>query len=219
MVRMKMILARAFVLSLFFPLIACSANPPAPADSAPPSQAAASAPEPTAAKTAVAELSNPANYIIQPGDLLEVSVWREKDLQREVLVRPDGGINFPLVNEMMAAGNTLGQLRQALTEKLAKYVPDPVVTISIKQSSGNKIYVVGKVKQPGEFVATRNMDVMQALSMAGGPTPFASVNNIKILRRKNGELTAIPFKYSRVEKGKDLEQNILLQGGDVIVVP
>ena len=111
------------------------------------------------------------------------------------------------------------QLQKELASKLSKYVPDPVVTVAVKQSLGNKIYVVGKINRPGEFVANRNMDVMQALSMAGGPTPYASVNKIKILRRVNGELKSIPFKYSRVEKGEDLEQNIVLQGGDVVVVP
>lgn len=168
----------------------------------------------TADKTAASD-----SYIIQPGDLLEISVWKEKDLDKEMMVRPDGGLNFPLAGDIVAAGRTTEQLQKELTAKLAKYVPDPVVTVSIKQSSGNKIYVVGKVNKPGDFTVIRNVDVMQALSMAGGPTPYASVNNIKILRRVNGELKSIPFEYSQVEKGKNLEQNIVLHGGDIIVVP
>jgi len=158
-------------------------------------------------------------YIIQPGDVLFITVWKEKDLQAEVTVRPDGGLNFPLAGEIMGSGNTIEQLQKDIATKLTKYVPDPVVTIAIKQSSGNKIYVVGKVNRPGDYVAIRNMDVMQALSMAGGPTPYASVNNIKILRRVNGEQKTFRFKYSHVEKGEDLEQNIVLQGGDIVVVP
>lgn len=158
-------------------------------------------------------------YLIQPGDILQVSVWKEKDLQAEVAVRPDGGMNFPLTGEILASGKTVEQLQKDIATKLSKFVPDPVVTVVVKQSAGYKIYVVGKVNRPGEFIGTRNMDVMQALSLAGGPTPYASVNSIKILRRVNGELKSIPFKYSRVEKGKDLEQNIVLQGGDVVVVP
>lgn len=158
-------------------------------------------------------------YMIQPGDELFISVWKEKDLQTVVTVRPDGVINFPLAGEVMASGSTIEQLQKNLAAKLAKYVPDPVVSIAIKQSSGNKIYVVGKVARPGDYVAIRNMDVMQALSMAGGPTPYASVNKIKILRRVNGEQKTFLFKYSRVEKGEDLEQNIILQGGDVVIVP
>ena len=158
-------------------------------------------------------------YEIGPEDLLDISVWKEKDLQRELMVRPDGGLNFPLVGDVIASGKSVEQLQKELASKLSKYVPDPVVTVAVKQSLGNKIYVVGKINRPGEFVANRNMDVMQALSMAGGLTPYASVNKIKILRRVNGEQKVFLFKYSRVEKGEDLEQNIVLQGGDVVVVP
>lgn len=158
-------------------------------------------------------------YVIQPGDVLQIMVWKEKDLQAELMVRPDGGLNFPLAGEIAAAGKTVEQLQKDLKDKLAKYVPDPVVTVSVKQGLGNKIFIIGKVNRPGEYVANRNMDVMQALSLAGGPTPYASVNSIKILRRVNGEQKAFRFKYSRVEKGEDLEQNIILQGGDVVVVP
>jgi polysaccharide export outer membrane protein len=158
-------------------------------------------------------------YIIQPGDIITVSVWKEKDLQGEYAVRPDGGLNFPLAGEIVAAGKTIEQLQMDIAAKLTKYVPDPVVTVTIKQAQGNKIYVVGKVNKPGEYFANRNVDVMQALSMAGGPNPYASVNKIKILRRINGEQKTFVFKYSQVEKGKNLEQNIVLQGGDVVVVP
>jgi polysaccharide export outer membrane protein len=158
-------------------------------------------------------------YLVQPGDLLIVEVWKEKDLQREVMVRPDGGLDFPLIGNIDVSGKTIEQLQTEVATKLAKYVPDPVVTISVKQSLGNKIYVVGKVNRPGDYIVIRNTDVMQALSMAGGLTPYASANKIKILRREHGALRTIPFKYSQVEKGKDLEQNIILQGGDVVVVP
>lgn len=159
------------------------------------------------------------DYTIQAGDILEISVWREQDLEKTLLVRPDGGINFPLLSDLIAAGKTLEQLQKELATKLAKFVPDPVVTVSVKQAQGNKIYVIGKVNRPGEVVANRNMDVMQALSVAGGPTPFAAVNKIKILRRINDEQKTFLFKYSQVEKGRNLEQNIVLQGGDIVVVP
>lgn len=158
-------------------------------------------------------------YIIQPGDILAISVWKEKDLQGEFAVRPDGGINFPLAGDIVVAGKTIEQIQVDIAAKLTKYVPDSVVTASVKQSQGNKIYVVGKVNKPGEFVSNRTIDVMQALSMAGGPNPYASVNKIKIIRRVNGEQKIFYFKYSRVEKGEDLEQNIVLQGGDIVVVP
>lgn len=201
---------KILIISLFLVLTACSTTPAIPAGG---NTASVGAPSATSQPTRP-------DYVIQPGDILDVSVWKEKDLQREVMVRPDGGLNFPLAGDVTASGKTLEQLQKDIATKLAKYVPDPAVTVAIKQSQGNKIYVIGKVNRPGDFTSNRTMDVMQALSMAGGPTPYASVNKIKILRRdSNGELKSFPFKYSRVEKGEDLEQNITLQGGDVVVVP
>ena len=158
-------------------------------------------------------------YEIQPGDVLEVSVWKEEALLKQVLVRPDGGISFPLAGNIVAAGKSVEELQSLITEKLTKYIPDPVVTVSTQQLSGNKVYVIGKVQRPGEFVANRYMDVVQALSVAGGMTPYAAANKIKVLRRENGQLTAIPFRYGDIEKGEDLEQNIMLQSGDVVLVP
>jgi len=158
-------------------------------------------------------------YSIQPGDVLQVSVWKEEDLTQQVIVRPDGRISFPLAGEIKAAGESVGNLRSLLSERLKKYIPDPVVTVSVIQLTGNTIYVIGKVNRPGAFPIARNVDVMQALTLAGGTSTYASLNNIKILRRENGELKAIPFEYGDVEKGKHLEQNIVLKAGDVVVVP
>ena len=158
-------------------------------------------------------------YRIQSGDILEVSVWNEESLLRQVLVRPDGGLSFPLVGNVQAAGKSVAELQLLITERLTKYIPDPVVTVAIQKLDGNKVYVIGKVARPGEFVANRYMDVVQALSMAGGMTPYAADNKIKVLRRENGKLTAIPFRYGDIEKGEDLEQNIMLQSGDVVLVP
>ena len=158
-------------------------------------------------------------YRIQPGDVLDVSVWKEEDLMKQVLVRPDGGMSFPLVGNIQAAGKSVAELQQALTERLAKYIPDPVVTVATLKLDGNKVYVIGKVARPGEFQANRYMDVVQALSMAGGMTPYAADNKITILRRENGKQRSIPFRYGDIEKGEDLEQNIILQSGDVVVVP
>ena len=158
-------------------------------------------------------------YKIQPGDVLEVSVWKEENLLKQVLVRPDGGISFPLAGNVVATGKSVEELQSLITEQLTKYIPDPVVTVSTQQLNGNKVYVIGKVARPGEFVANRYMDVVQALSVAGGMTPYAAANKIKVLRRENGQLTAIPFRYGDIEKGEDLEQNIMLQSGDVVLVP
>jgi len=167
-----------------------------------------------AAETAAADL-----YRLQPGDILQISVWKEDGMNNQVVVRPDGRINFPLVGEAQASGSSVEALRQLITEKLKKYIPDPVVSVAIQQLSGNIVYVIGKVNRPGPFPIVRDVDVMQALSMAGGTSTYASLNNIKILRREDGKLRAIPFEYGDVAKGKHLGQNIILQAGDVVVVP
>lgn len=158
-------------------------------------------------------------YTIRAGDILQVSVWKEEDLQLEVLVRPDGGFSLPLVGEVQATGKTTEDLRKEITKRLSTYVPDAVVTVAVRQTTGNKIYVLGKVNKPGEFLMNRSVDVMQALSMAGGASPFADVNDIRILRREGTEQRAMEFKYDQVSRGKRLEQNIILQSGDVVVVP
>lgn len=158
-------------------------------------------------------------YRIQPGDVLIVSVWKEKDLQSEVLVRPDGGLSFALVGDLQASGRTVEELRATVHERLRKYIPDPSVTIAVRQIGGNRVYVLGKVNRPGEFPFSQPIDVMQALSLAGGATSFAALDEIQILRREQGRQTALRFRYSEVEGGRKLEQNILLRSGDTVVVP
>ncbi len=158
-------------------------------------------------------------YTVQPGDVLEVSVWREEDLQRPVLVRPDGGISFPLVGELNAMGMSVVDIDDEITKRLARYIPEPEVNVSIQQVVGNTVYVVGKVNQPGQIVAARPLDVMQALGIAGGLNRFAAGDDIKILRRSKGVQTVIFFNYDQIEKGQDLTQNIPLEPGDVIIVP
>lgn len=158
-------------------------------------------------------------YNVQPGDILEVSVWREADLQREVLVRPDGRFSFPLAGDVDATGKTVAELREEITARLQKYIPDLVVTVTVKSILGNKIYVLGQVNNPGEFVVNPRVDVMQALSMAGGTTAFAALNDIVVLRREGDSQRAIRFAYKDVEKGRSLDQNIILTSGDVVVVP
>jgi polysaccharide export outer membrane protein len=161
-----------------------------------------------------------ATYAVQPGDTLSISVWKEPDLQGPiVLVRPDGTFSFPLVGQVDARGKSVTDLQQLITERLRKYISDPVVTVSVQEIKGNKVYVIGQVQKPGEFIVNPRVDVMQALSMAGGTTPFASLGGIVILRRTGGNQVALPFHYTDVVKGKDLAQNIELQSGDVVVVP
>jgi polysaccharide biosynthesis/export protein len=163
-------------------------------------------------------VADDAAYRLNPGDLIFVSVWKEQDMQGEVLVLPDGTISFPLAGQLMAGGHTTEEVEKVITERLQKYIPDAVVTVSVLNLTGNKIYVIGAVNRPGEFQVGRPIDVMQALSLAGGLTPFAGEGSIKVLRRENGEDIVIPFDYSDVKNGEQLEMNIELKSGDVVVV-
>lgn len=164
-------------------------------------------------------------YRINGGDTLHISVYGERDLDRDVAVEPDGGIAFPLVGNLNARGLTLSELSKKIADALRggnmlPNVTDPEVTVSLVKSSGNSFSVIGQVKQPGTFVTDTQVDVMQALSLAGGLTPFASKSRIIVLRREGGGVQKkIPFDYSDVEDGEHLDMNIVLQGGDVVVVP
>jgi polysaccharide export outer membrane protein len=190
-----------------------------PSRSPPPPVHRAPAPKPATAPTVEAPKAEPLAYKIQPGDILIVSVWKETDLQTDVVVRPDGGFSFPLAGDIPAAGHTIEEVRAMLGERLSKYISDPVVTVAIKQIGGNHIYVVGKVNKPGEFPLSGPIDVMQALGLAGGATPFASLNDIRVIRREDDRQIAIRFRYHDIENGRGLDQNILLHSGDTVVVP
>lgn len=165
--------------------------------------------------TAASEVS----YKVLPGDLLSVSVWKEPDLQLELLVRPDNAISFPLAGEISTRNRSVSDIQVELTKRLQRYIADPVVTVSVVEVLGNKVYVIGQVKDPGQFVVNPQVDVLQALSMAGGATPFADLDNIRILRRKNRVQTALSFNYKDVIRGRNLSQNVMLESGDVVVVP
>ncbi|MFW5444439.1 MAG: polysaccharide biosynthesis/export family protein [Methylococcaceae bacterium] len=166
------------------------------------------------------EVPDSITYHVQPGDVLDVTVWKEEGLQQEVMVRPDGGMSFPLAGDFIAQGKSLIEIQQVISERLSQYIADPVVTVAAKQLLGNKIYVIGKVNKPGEYIVNRYIDVMQALSMAAGVTPFSAVNDIKILRRdQNGNQQSFDFRYGDVADGENLAQNIILKSGDVVVVP
>ena len=168
---------------------------------------------------ATGAMAQDANYTVKPGDLLSINVWKEPDLQKETLVRPDGSFSFPLVGEVDAKGKTVADLNKTMSQRLAKYISDPVVTVAIQEIKGNKVYVIGQVNKPGEFIMNPSVDVMQALSMAGGTTPFASLGDIVVLRRTPAGKQAVPFRYNDVVKGRRMDQNIDLQAGDVVVVP
>jgi polysaccharide export outer membrane protein len=191
---------------------------PSAVSQAPVAKATGVATPPTAVTAPPAGISP--QYRLQPGDLVIITVWKEKDLETEALVRPDGGLSFPLVGDVTAAGHTIEEVRATLVQRLRPYIPDPVVTVAIKTIGGNHVYVIGKVQRPGEFTFSRPLDVMQALSLAGGATPFASLNDIVILRRQNGAAERVlHFHYGDVARGKHMEQNVILESGDTVVVP
>lgn len=158
------------------------------------------------------------DYMIGPDDALDIAVWKEETLQRKVVVRPDGKISFPLIGEIPAASRSAEDLQQEITVRLKKYIPDPVVTVVVEKVA-YKIYVIGEVKNSGQYQVGHYLDVVQALALAGGLTPYAAENKIKILRRENGVERVIQFEYGKVESGSDLKQNIILKRGDVVVVP
>ena len=158
-------------------------------------------------------------YFLGPEDVLLISVWKDEQLTREVVVRPDGMISFPLVGDVPAEGRTVEDLRAELVKRLNRYIPNANVTVAVTKVLSYKVYVVGRVTKPGEYLVGHYTDVLQALSLAGGLTPFAAENDIKVIRRIKGEQLVFPFRYSDVRKGRDLDQNILLQRGDVVMVP
>ena len=168
---------------------------------------------------AAAETYERPAYTVNPGDILSISVWKEADLQRQVIIRPDGAFSFPLAGEIKAEGKSIPEIQTLLTERLERFIPEPVITIATETVDGHNIYVIGQVNRPGQFNVSAAVDVTQALSIAGGTSTFANLDKIKILRRNNGTLIAIPFDYSDIEKGKRLHQNIVLEPGDVVVVP
>ena len=167
----------------------------------------------------VAAWAQESTYRLGPGDILEISVWKDESLSREIIVPPDGVISFPLIKDIDGTSLTVTKLREIVTKKLEEYIPDATVTVMLLKADSLTAYVIGKVNKPGQFPITLETNVMQALSMAAGLNPFADSDKIIILRQENGKNIKIPFDYDEVKKGENLEQNILLRRGDVVVVP
>jgi polysaccharide export outer membrane protein len=159
------------------------------------------------------------NYLIGPGDVIDISVWKDETLTKSVVVLPDSRISFPLIGEVTAGGKTVAQLKKEIESKLASYVPDITLSLEVRQVNSMLIYVIGRVNAPGRFVLNVNVNVLQALSMAGGLTPFAKRDKIKIFRQEENKTHIFNFQYDSVVEGKNLEQNIMLKRGDVVVVP
>ena len=159
------------------------------------------------------------DYIIGPGDSLHISVWKNEDLTKLLTVLPDGKISFPLIGDVMAEGKTVAQLRKELKGRISRFVPDPVLSVLVQQVNSMLIYVVGKVNNPGRFILNCNIKVLHGLALAGGLNPFAERNKIKIFREEGDNTRIFHFRHDSVSTGKNMEQNIRLKRGDVIVVP
>ena len=158
-------------------------------------------------------------YVIQPNDILEIFVWKEPELTRKVLVRPDGRISFPLVQDLQAAGVSPGELKDAIQTRLRDFLTAPNVTIIVEAIQSYRIYVVGKVQKPGAMIIEKPITVLQALSVAGGFQDFAKDTEITVIRNLDKESVVFEFNYRDVIKGKNPGQNIFLRSGDVVVVP
>jgi polysaccharide export outer membrane protein len=183
-------------------------------------QAPPPATTPPAPMPATAGVTAPADYTIGPEDVLAVLFWREKDLSvEELVVRPDGMITLPLMNDVKAAGLTPDQLRDEITRAAGQYVQDPNVTVVIKQINSRKVYVTGQVNKPGPYPLVGPTTVLQALALAGGLMEYAKGNDIVVMRTTEGKTQTFRFRYKDVIQGKRLEQNIALKPGDTVVVP
>jgi polysaccharide biosynthesis/export protein len=159
------------------------------------------------------------SYKIGPNDVLNIFVWKEADLTRDVTVMPDGKITYPLIGEIMAQGQTASELKKAIADKLQNFVTAPEVTVIVKESRSQVVYAIGKLTRPGPYPLAPGMTVMQALSAAGGFTEWADTKNILIVRREGGKETQLRFNFKEFTAGEKLEQNILLKPGDTLVVP
>jgi polysaccharide biosynthesis/export protein len=201
------------ILGVFF----CLHVPAAHGQTADASQGAK--PDPNISKADVpAHSAADESYRIGPQDVLQIDVWKEPEITRQIPVRPDGKISLPLLNDVQAEGLTAMQLAGSIRQGLTKYLTNPQVTVTVTQINSRRVFLTGEVTRPGALTLLPNMTVLQAVA-TGGFTQFAHQNNIYVLRVENGKQVKYPFHYKDVVKGKKAEENILLKPGDVIVVP
>jgi polysaccharide biosynthesis/export protein len=170
-------------------------------------------------QAAPAGVTPPAGYVIGADDVLTIVFWREKDMSADVIVRPDGKISLPLLNEIQAAGLTPTELRAQLMHAATKSVKDPNVTVQIKEIRSRKVFITGNVAKPGTFPLMGDMNVLQLIALAGGLQEYADSKNIVIMRTEGGKQRSLKFNYKDVVKQKHVEQNVLLKPGDVVIVP
>ena len=173
---------------------------------------------PGAALAQAAEPPRMPVYKLNPGDVVRISVWREDELLREARVQPDGSVSYPLVGSVPAAGRSPMQVSDDIRDRLAEFIPDAVVTVELLEAQGYRVFVVGEVNRPGEYQLAQPITVMQALSIAGGLTPFAGTRDIRILRTQEPQMSIV-FDYRSVTRQGNLAENIFLEAGDTVIVP
>jgi polysaccharide export outer membrane protein len=167
-----------------------------------------------------AEASAKEDYLIGLQDVLSILVWKEPELSvKEIVVRPDGKISLPLINEIQASGLTTRQLREQIAEKLRDFVASPNVSVTVAKSLSQSVSVMGRVGKPGAYLLGAPMTVLDVLARAGGLSEEAKPKEIKIVRTENGRTVQYSFNYKDVIKGKNLQQNITLKNGDIVLVP
>lgn len=158
-------------------------------------------------------------YLIGPEDVLFIQVWKEEALSQQVLVRSDGKISLPLIDEVQAAGLTPLQLKENLTKKLLEFVDTPLVTVMVREARSFKVYVSGQVARPGVFPLAGETTILQIITLAGGFTEWANQRKILLIRREKGQESRMTINYKNIISGKDINANIILKSGDTIIVP
>ena len=158
-------------------------------------------------------------YKIGKGDILEIIAWKEEDFTREVFVRIDGKITFPLLDDIHADGRTTMEVKKEIETKLKEFIEDPIVTVILKSPLSQKFYILGEVLKTGEYQLAKKLTILQAFALAGGFTEWASKKEIILLRNENGIDKLIRVNYKNIIKGKDLSQNVNIKVNDTIIVP
>jgi polysaccharide export outer membrane protein len=193
---------------------------PAPAQAAPAVPADKPAPAPAATPAAAdGGVIPPVDYAIGPGDVLNIVFWREPDMTADVVVRPDGRISVPLLNDVVVAGLSPEQLRQKLAVDARRFVQDPNVTVVVKQINSRRVFITGQVSKPGPYPLVTPMNVLQLISTAGGLLEYADGKDVVVMRTENGKAINFRFNYKEVVRRKNLQQNIDLKPGDTVIVP
>jgi polysaccharide export outer membrane protein len=213
--RLALVFSTVTTLSMGVPAVKAQTQPVTKPQTA---ESRTSASDP-AAPAAPAGTTLPPGYVIGPDDVLSIVFWRDKEMSAEVVVRPDGRISLPLLNDVQAAGITPEELRAELEKGAAKYIAEPNATVVVKTINSRKVYITGNVLKPGTYPLNGDMSVLQLIAVAGGLQEYADSKKIVVMRKDEGRDQFFSFNYKDVVKQKNVQQNIALKPGDTVVVP